>query len=111
MRASSRELQAPLLGQAPSAGAPEPASVAGVSGKPMIVEFPDPDCLDDTLRFKKEMIQARAAFILMFGLPTAKYRVLEKPVPVVIGGVVFFNRLHLPTGVADNRFEFHSVLG
>ena len=33
--------------------------IVGVSGKTMVVEVPDPDCLKNTQVLKKEIIQAR----------------------------------------------------
>lgn len=72
--------------------------------KTMIAEIPAPACGN-----KKYAAQfkAAAAFIESLGHATPKFKTLEKPLPVTVTGVAFFDFIHGQTGVAPNGMELH----
>ena len=76
----------------------------------MIVEFPDPACVDATPELKKMMRDARNAFISCQGLmPSANKPFKPLTGTATINGVGFFDRPHA-TGHAPFGVELHPVL-
>jgi hypothetical protein len=79
----------------------------------MVAEIPDPACMKNS-PVKAQVTAVRANFQKIFGpLPktVGKLHTLKEAIPVVIQGVVFFDKLHGQTGVAPNGVELHPVLG
>ena len=70
----------------------------------MIVEFPDPTCMEGS-RVLEQASAARERFLALVG---------DEPVRgqlrVRVTGVVFFDRPHNQTGLASNAVELHPVL-
>ena len=75
--------------------------------KTMIAEIPAPACANKKY---KAQFEAAAAFIESLGHATPKFKTLDKPVPVTVTGVFFFDFIHGQTGVAPNGAELHPVL-
>jgi hypothetical protein len=75
--------------------------------KTMIAEIPASKCAN-----KKYAAQfdAAAKFVEQVGHTTAKFKTLDKPVPVTVTGVFFFDFIHGQDGVAPNGAELHPVL-
>lgn len=75
--------------------------------KTMIAEIPAPACANKKY---KAQVEAAAQFIEALGHATPKFKKLDKPVPVTVTGVFFFDFIHGQTGVAPNGAELHPVL-
>jgi hypothetical protein len=75
--------------------------------KTMIAEIPAPTCANK--KYAAQFVAA-AKFIESLGHATPKFKTLEKPVPVTVTGVFFFDFIHGQTGVAPNGAELHPVL-
>jgi hypothetical protein len=76
----------------------------------MIVEFPDPACVDAAPAVKKMIRDARNAFIACRGLmPSANKPFQQLSGTATINGVGFFDRPHA-TGHAPDGIELHPVL-
>jgi hypothetical protein len=78
----------------------------------MIAEFPAAECVDAS-RVAAQMNTAREAFTAMVQdkPPGERYRVLRRPLRVLLTGVAFFDKIHGQKGVAPNGIELHPVLG
>jgi hypothetical protein len=75
----------------------------------MIVELPDPACVDS--RFKRaEIRNARSAMLSNCG-PISFSSFTDLKGKVVVSGVGFWDEIHGQTGVAPNGIELHPVLG
>jgi hypothetical protein len=76
----------------------------------MIVEFPDPACVNAAPAIKKMMRDARNAFLAHRGLmPSADKPFQQLNGTATINGVGFFDPPHA-TGHAPNGIELHPVL-
>lgn len=75
----------------------------------MIVEFPDKACLAGS-RVSSEASAARDAFLKLVPKAPGAWRVLKKPIPVSVVGVLFYDRLHGQKGLAPNGVELHPVI-
>jgi hypothetical protein len=74
----------------------------------MIVEFPDPACVDSP--FKRTKIRrARSAMLDACG-PISSSSFTDLKGKVVVSGVGFWDELHGQTGVAPNGMELYPVL-
>ncbi len=74
----------------------------------MIVEFPNPACVDS--RFKRAEIRgARSAMLDACG-PISSSSFTDLKGKVVIEGVGFWDEVHGQTGVAPNGIELHPAL-
>jgi hypothetical protein len=81
----------------------------GNQNKTMIVEFPQPRCVDSAFK-RPEIRHARAAMLDACG-PISSSSFTDLSGKVVIEGVGFWDELHGQTGVAPNGVELHPVLG
>lgn len=76
----------------------------------MIVELPSGECLSNThLEITARILEARKLLLSKMRL-SAKFKKLPKPVPIVVTGVLFFDKPHGQTGLAPNAVELHPVL-
>lgn len=79
--------------------------------KTMIVEIPDPRCMEGAPREAvSQVTEARAAFLKVMKVKAGFTR-LKTPKLVTVTGFLFFDKLHGQTGVAPNGAEIHPVLG
>lgn len=80
------------------------------TGKTMIVEFPNVNCLKRTGPVKRRrIVAARNALVRRCGVPgTSRFRFLHGI--ATIDGVGFFDVLHGQRGVAPNGIELHPVM-
>ena len=81
------------------------------TGETMVAEIPSPDCqsVQKTSRYNS-FIDLNNWFVQNIGNPTSKFKHFNKPIPVMITGVGFFDFLHGQTGMAVNGREIHPVL-
>ena len=85
------------------------------NGRSMVVELPNADCLRGksgkgpaTSVLGQSMAEARASFEEQVrGISGTK---INRPIPVTVTGVGFFDRAHGQTGAAPNVIELHPVL-
>jgi hypothetical protein len=80
-------------------------------GKPkvtMIAEIPSAECAQE----RAEKFTKERAFVESIHKPEAVGKMVwfQKPVEVVITGVLFWDKIHGQTGVAPNGIELHPVL-
>jgi hypothetical protein len=75
----------------------------------MIVEFPDPACVDS--RFKRDEIRRARTAVLDACGPISSSSFTDLRGRVVVSGVGFWDEIHGQTGVAPNGIELHPVLG
>ena len=78
----------------------------------MIAEVTDPKCWGADASAELPVFQAaRLSYNQQFGTPAGDNFVkFPQPIPVVVKGVGFFDKLHGQTGVAPNGIELHPVL-
>jgi len=83
--------------------------LADESGKTMIAEIPDPNCVGVASPFKAGIANARSEFDAQF---TVSKRFQPANIPVQVKGVGMFDYVHAPPqrGVAPNAIELHPVL-
>jgi len=74
----------------------------------MIVEVPDPACVDSTSLFATAIAHARAQFDARL-VATRSWKMPSPPIPILVQGVGFFDFLHGQTGAAPNGIELHPV--
>jgi len=87
------------------------AVIQNAAGEPLIIEFPNPGCLQGS-KVIQQATAARARFLQLIGtLPTGHFVFLPKAIRVRVTGVVFFDRIHGQDGVASNGVELHPVIG
>ena len=78
----------------------------------MVAEIPSPKCFEirETSRYLS-FIQLREWFMNNIGSPYyLKFIYLEKPIPVTITGIGFFDFMHGQKRMAENEREIHPVL-
>jgi hypothetical protein len=80
----------------------------GHSKQTMIVEFPNPACVDS--RFKRAGIRRARSSMLDACGPISSSSFTDLRGKVVISGVGFWDELHGQTGVAPNGIELHPLL-
>ncbi len=78
------------------------------AGNMMIVEVPDPACVDSTSLFATAIAHARAQFDARL-VATTSWKMPSPPIPILVQGVGFFDFLHGQTGAAPNGIELHPV--
>ena len=78
------------------------------AGNMMIVEVPDPACVDSTSLFATAIAHARAQFDARL-VATTSWKMPSPPIPILVQGVDFFDFLHGQTGAAPNGIELHPV--
>ena len=78
------------------------------AGNMMIVEIPDPVCVDSTSLFAAAIAHARAQFDARL-VATGSFKMPSPPIRVLVQGVGFFDFLHGQTGAAPNGIELHLV--
>ena len=78
------------------------------AGSMMIVEIPDPVCVDSTSLFATAIAHARAQFDARL-VATTSWKMPSPPIPILVQGVGFFDFLHGQTGAAPNGIELHPV--
>lgn len=75
----------------------------------MIVEIPSPTCVKDP--FKKVFTDERNFLInVQKRKPVGKMTWFKSPLPAMVQGVLFFDKIHGQTGVAPNGVELHPLL-
>jgi hypothetical protein len=99
-----------LVGYTLAADSDFHAVIRDAVGETLIIEFPNPGCLQGSKVFQ-QAIAARSRFLQLIGtLPTAHFVFLPKAIEVRVTGVVFFDRIHGQDGVAANGVELHPVI-
>jgi hypothetical protein len=87
------------------------AVIRDAAGETLIIEFPNPGCLQGS-KVIQQAVAARTRFLKLIGtLPTDHFVFLPKAIRVRVTGVVFFDRIHGQDGVAPNGVELHPVIG
>jgi len=100
-----------LVGYTLAADSDYHAVIRNAAGETLIIEFPNPGCLQGSKVIQQAM-RARTRFVQLIGtLPTGHFVFLPKAIRVRVTGVVFFDRVHGQEGVAPNGFELHPVIG
>ncbi len=100
-----------LVGYTLAADSDFHAVIRDAAGETLIIEFPNPGCLQGSKVIQQAMT-ARTRFLQLIGtLPTGHFVFLPKAIKVRVTGVVFFDRVHGQDGVAPNGVELHPVIG
>ncbi len=85
-------------------------AVAGNSSQTIVLEVPDPSCVNGaTTAVHDSIAKARQDVLHALGSPPSGVTALQAPVPVTVTGVGFFDFGH-STGHPPNAFELHPVL-
>jgi hypothetical protein len=100
-----------LVGYTLAADSDFHAVIRDAAGETLIIEFPNPGCLQGS-KVIQQAIAARTRFLQLIGtLPTSHFVFLPKAIRVRVTGVAFFDRIHGQDGVAPNGIELHPVIG
>jgi len=100
-----------LVGYTLAADSDFHAVIQNAAGETLIIEFPNPGCLQGS-KVIQQAVVARTRFLQLIGtLPTGHFVFLQKAIRVRVTGVVFFDRIHGQDGVAPNGVELHPVIG
>jgi hypothetical protein len=100
-----------LVGYTLAADSDYHAVIRNAVGETLIIEFPNPGCLQGSKVFQ-QAVAARTRFLRLIGtLPTGHFVFLPNAIRVRVTGVVFFDRVHGQDGVAPNGVELHPVIG
>jgi len=82
--------------------------LTAADGKTMIAEIPNPGCVGPNSPFLAQITTARHDFDQAH--QPSPQGLTKLSTPVMVTGVVFFDRIHGQTGVALNGVELHPVL-
>ncbi len=81
------------------------------TGETMVAEIPSYECFEIAKTSRYELFkQLQVWFIDNIGQPKSKFVYPEKPIPIIITGVGFFDFNHGQKGMANNGREIHPVL-